>query len=411
MISKKLFKFNHPNTTQFIVFLLIATLPYFSLRKLTYGISPTLVLFVIICILAACKIFIKGKIPKIYNNIDFSITIYLILLFSLAPFSDSSTAFTVVWKSIFYFLCYLSLKININNVPRKSLEKTIFIGMMFGTTTLLLLSIVALVSAGKTTVLFSKINYWDFTFQIYKSIHDLFTYDNTEALRGYDLMRTTMSETFTFYLVIAACFAVQTKKVSGWFFVVVNTTLVLLMFSRRYFSLILLAAIVLTIKSLSKRPVIAFIFSAIIITSGIFVFSTLLKDSRLLDTNIESRMSQVSAITSSTISEVLTGRGVGTKTDQQKYIHNFIASSFYTAGLPGLITSMFVFLTIVFAYLKSKKVLRAHIGYCAMLMPFTAMLVGSTSEGILSPVSWIILALFCVSQINESQKIKTNTLG
>lgn len=64
MISKKLFKFNHPNTVQFIVFLLIATLPYFSLRKLTYGISPTLVLFVIICILAACKIFIKGKIPN-----------------------------------------------------------------------------------------------------------------------------------------------------------------------------------------------------------------------------------------------------------------------------------------------------------------------------------------------------------
>ena len=407
MITKNIFKFNKINIEQALLFLLIASLPLFPFRSLTNGISFTFILLTLICVFAIFSLLQKRSIPNVFNKIDFALFFYLSVLLVFAPLSHEETAYLVVGKTCFYFICYLSLKITMFNLSTKVLERTVFYGVIFGLLSMILLSLIAVAKFSFNKNLMGNINYWDFTFNIFKSISSLFGNENVHELRGSDLMRTAMGEIFAFYFIVSLCSVVHKNKIGKWLLVTLSAVLVLLLFSRRSLLSMVLTTVAYAFKNLKQYPILS-IGLIIVFTSGITYLSlTFLKNTHIFDTTVTERVSQYETLLNIPGHEVITGKGVGAKLESGAYVHNFAASNFYMMGLAGAIVGAMIPFVVLFEYIKSLRIVNPNPVYYAMLIPILSLLVGSTTEGVFSPTCWIVLGLFGVFRKKEKQ-IKLN---
>jgi|GEM_PF-3449674 hypothetical protein len=407
MIAKNIFKFNKINSGQALLFLLIASLPLFPFRSLTNDISITFILLTMTCVFAIFSLLKKKSIPNVFNKIDFALFIYLSVLLVFVPLSHEETAYLVVGKTCFYFSCYLSLKITIFNLSTKVLERTVFYGVIFGSLSLILLSSIAVAKFSFNKNLLVNINYWDFTFNIFKSINVLFGNENVHELRGSDLMRTSMGETVAFYFIVSLCSVVHKNRIGKWLLVTLNAALVMLLFSRRSLLAMVLTTAAYACKNLNRNPVL--FFGLIIVFTSVITYLSLtfLKDTHIFDITVTERFSQYETLLSIPGHEVITGKGVGAKLESGAYVHNFVASNFYMLGLIGAIVGAMIPIVVLFEYVKSLRIVNPNPVYYAMLIPILSLLVGSTTEGVFSPACWIVLGLFGVFRKKEKQ-IKLN---
>jgi len=91
----------------------------------------------------------------------------------------------------------------------------------------------------------------------------------------------------------------------------------------------------------------------------------------------------------------LIGHGYGYKLDDRQYIHNFILSSAVMLGTMGLVLSFLIFLNVCMKLYKFK-----HSTFIFLLIPIFGMLIGSSTEGLFTITSWIVLAITEVKYLN-----------
>lgn len=380
---------NDIKISEVLLFTSIVTLPFFNVRGFLFGLPVSLYVNAACIIFVMVRVFLGNKVIKSsFNIFDLLIFIYLVwCAISLGvTFADGSLI--VYIKTLFYFFMYLSLKNIITLIDEDRLYVVVSWSVMFGCL-LYLAFILYLYAASDVSIVTSKFNYWNFTYQLFSQSDYLFS--NAEDFSSSHLMRNAVGEVFAFYFV---CLVVACKRhmicLWGRFLAFLFAAL---MFSRRAVFLIL----TMTVFSKTKTSKNKVIYSVLLV----FVFSVFSmsdlnlenNSNRLMNLESEERILMYAKSLSDINDAILFGYGYGKKLDDKYYIHNMVLSSFYMTGvLGGLLSLLIIFMLVrrVYFDLIFNKDDKGFI----LAIPIMGAMVGSTVEGMFTVTGWVALALY-----------------
>ena len=368
---------------------LIATLPMFSMRGLTGGMSITV--FVFGLILARSMFSIKA-LQRYMRSAD-RLDLYILLLIVLALISGVVTLnegwTSTLFSATSYFVFFIGLKMHITRLHPESILPVLLIGVKIG---LVLYLVIVLYSLSSVGLAINGISYWQLTYKVYFSVNSVF---GSEDFTSKSIMRNTIGEAFVLYCLLIYMQMTRGKSFLG-IFLVLTVVLIILTFSRRALVEMVIGLACISYLSFSFRDNKLKVILGFLGVVGLLWFSF----SGGLD--IENRFSESSnnvgrfAHYNSGIQEIseqfLTGRGYGAKVAGDKFFHNFFGAYFHMLGVVGFIVALLIYSNIFkrfIGYIKAKDVL------CALaVIPLLGSLVASTVNGIFGPAAWIAIALF-----------------
>lgn len=369
-----------------MIFILFSTLPFYIISKLIFPISIAYICIGCCAVLGGFKIIYRGKIE--YNIIFNFIFLYLISILPSVIYSDSSSALFAFQKSVIFTLSSLLLYNYLANIPHDKLFKQIYLGSMIGC-----IILIALLLKYYLENDIGSISYYGLTFGFFGYIFELLSHD---LERSRELMRNGVAEVFVLYSLIFL-FSTRKSKIVGIFF---STILTVIMFSRRSF-ISLMVIFSTSILNKTKGIIRLYImFALAVIAICLFMVMSHLESVRLFNLNDPARVEMFQIAGKIINEDVIFGQGYGAKLDGEKYVHNFVISSFYMSGIiPFLISLMImlfmlkrVFSTIFFGVNRSNIFLT---------IPLFGFLVGSTVEGITTISGWLSIILVCYYDRNR----------
>lgn len=391
---------SNKNVASLLFILLIASLPFFSLRGGSLGLSAPLVIIAIIMIAACFRLIVNLKVRLLFSGFDFLVCAYLLIaFFSFIYATDDSSVLFSFLKSVFYFAFYLALKVLLNSSSSDNIEKALLSGVVLGTSLFVLFSFYALLKQGVLSGLINDFSYYGVTFKVFSVFFELLGVEG--GIKSADIMRNAIGEVFAFYFIVIYF----SKTRSIWTkvaYIAFNFILVISMFSRRAFLAMMATIITAPFRGKNKLLLFGFVFIG---TIGLFVIVSsggIVLGGRLMDFSDTSRLTQYIEAIELFSQNPLLGKGFGFKLGGEKYIHNFVLSSSVMMGVAGLFISMCIFFLVIFNFLEGvigrSKTLYSYL----LIIPILGMTVGSTVEGIFTPISWIALAVYEVHKCKKS---------
>lgn len=385
---------------------LIIFLPFFSLRHESFKGSIPIIFLLMIALFIFFKVcFLDKKIKKVFSFFDFLLFIYvayasLSYIFHL----DQEIGITPVFKTIVYFLLYLFLKYFIRTNKPEDIARSTLYGILSGTLLLFVVVVYALyIQETIGSIMSGRISYFEFTYKIYGAVNSLIF--GAVAYSSKDIMRSSLGEIFSFYLIAMIILAKFTKaKPFILSFIPVNLFYAIACFSRRSLLSATISPILFLLTNSRKLwiKVVTALFFLVLIYILVHI---IISESRLTDMGDtkNARISQYSLALNRIIESPILGYGYGAKinVDQiigDRYVHNFIIASAYMMGVFGFLVSSCIYYYLVSGYIRG--ILKPHIIQYSYLLiiPILGLAVGSTVEGIFSIPSWIILALYTSRQ-------------
>jgi len=369
---------------------LIASLPFFSLRIGLLGVNLPLIFLAAIMVIVCLDVFIHSKIKVGFSHFDQLIVAYLFLaLFSFIHTDENLHANFAFTKSILYFSSFLAVKALLATVSREKIERALLSGVILGTSLFVILAIYVLVKKNLLSNL--DFSYYGLTYKVFSGFYSLF--GSNDAIKSADIMRNAIGEVFAFYFIVIFVANIQSRW-TKILYVLSNFILVISMFSRRAFLAIMATISIGFFRSQNRIVLLGFIM---VVGLGILIFLSTegtLKGGRLTDFSDASRVSQYASAMDLLNQKPLFGHGFGFKLDGKKYIHNFILSSSVMMGVAGLVFSLAIYFFAVWRYVEG-LLNKSNTPYSFLLIvPIFGMTIGSTVEGIFTPISWIIFATY-----------------
>lgn len=152
-----------------LTFLLIVSLPFFSVRNPTLQYSPPLLMLMIIAVFSSLRCLLLGKLTIDY--LDLLLLGFLgMVLVNCAILPPSENRSIILTKSFVYFALFAAFKQLITGIPLDSLQKVIFRGVVAGSFCFLGVALFCLWRTGNLGILTSKLGYHTFTVQLFASI-------------------------------------------------------------------------------------------------------------------------------------------------------------------------------------------------------------------------------------------------
>lgn len=365
---------------------LFGSLPFFSVRALTGGYSLTLLVLVTIFVF-------NIRFLRNINRLEMAHFLFIGLAAVSLTLTLHHGAVTAWIKSFIYFTTFMALRRYASSLGLQRTVNSAILGTQVGLVLYLLLVVVALQYSGLLSSIFNNINYWSFTYRIQRSIAILTGAENFFAS---GVMRSTMGEVFALSCLLPIVFARSRglNKVD-LITVFVGFLLVIATFSRRA---MVVVALITILSSGSLKWQIRAVMGVGFISLMFFLFVLVGIENRFSVIDESARLYQSENAIYGFANNIITGVGYGARLPIEPYgepyhIHNFVLANGYMMGVIGLVFSMYMFWQIG---IKMVRVRRAP--YMALLIiPLVGMMVGSTVEGIYTPVAWIVMAL-CFSQ-------------
>jgi len=371
---------------------LIASLPFWSLRVFAGGVAITHVVLALILLVAILRIVSRLKISSVFDSLDLLLFVYLLSAFASIVYVSGDSQLFVLAKSVVYFLCYLGLKLLLWRFSVDQIIRSTVIGMVIGCGLFVSLVVVSVLQQGVDEVMSGGISYWTLTVNIYGGMASYL--GSTKEFSSASIMRSVVGEAFAFYFVFLLINRLR-KKYLNVIFLMLNAVLALGTFSRR--AMVAMGASMLLVwKKSGKvwgRLLGVFVIASLV---GFVVFINEDGVGRLADLSVDVRASQYVEALHEIEKRPISGYGYGTKLKDEGYIHNFILASWYMVGLPGLVISLLVFGGLIKQYMLAVAGQAQSLLAFLLIIPMIGLTIGSTVEGLFTPVGWVILALFSV---------------
>ncbi len=372
-----------------ILFMLVVSLPFFSVRNPMLRLSPPLWMMIIVGVVGALRCLYLRKISL--DIFDFMLLGYLgIVLANCAFLPQADNQYLILAKSVVYFALFATLKQFLMDFPIAVMEKVIFRGVIVGSFGFVAIALFALWRTGNLSVLTSSWKYYTLTLQTFASIDIVFGQQRMEEFASRDVMRNAVGEVFTLYFLLAQVF--RNKQISLWppLLLVLNGLLIVLTFSRRAFFAV--AAVAMIAFKPNQQGVKRFLFTLLVLAS-LFTLTLFMEgDSRLIDVSGGSRMDQYTEALSTWSEKPIFGVGYGTQLNG-RYVHNFVFSSMFFMGIPGLIFSLGITGYLLFHFFKGSFLQDNNLANL-LVIPLFGLAVGATAEGIFTITQWFAIATF-----------------
>jgi len=389
-----------------LLVLLIASLPFFSVRNAYLIISPPLFMSLLVIAVVGLRAILTMKLNIRVTKLDIGIFLYIALaVVSLMATPNVDGAKYAFFKTIVYFVAYVAMKILMDELRPEILETAIRRGVLTGTVLFGVIVAICLGMTGKYNLLLQKMNYSQTTIAIFSSIDSVLGSDRSDSFEGKNVMRNAVAEAFTFYFLATLVFQFKNLLIRNAL-LGVNLLFAVCMFSRRAFIGIVLGALGGTLfNQRGYRQGLAAIVIIGCITICSFAFQ---EQNRLADSSDGGRFEQVSeAIELFTDSPIL-GSGYAAKLERETYVHNFVFASAAMLGIPGLLLGLYIYTTTVFQYLLGIAKSQSYGSSILLVIPILGMTVGATVEGIFTITGWLVFAIHSVhsnkiEEINVAQ--------
>lgn len=372
---------------------LVASLPFFSLRIGLFGLGLPLTFLAVIMVTICFKVIFNLKIKAVFSYFDLLILAYLFLaLFSFIYTDESSQAYFAFSKSVLYFFSFITLKMLLASSSNEEVEKALLSGVILGTSLFMALSVYVLVKKNLFLGVINNFSYYELTYKVFSEFHSLL--GSNDVIKSADIMRNTIGEVFAFYFIVIFV----TNMQSRWakiFYVFLNLILVISMFSRRAFLAIIT---IVSTEFFRGQNIIVLLGLVSVVGVGLVLIPSaefLQIGGRLTDFSDASRISQYIYAVELFNQQPLLGVGYGYKLEGEKYIHNFILASSVMMGISGFVISLVLYIYVVSKFVGGLVNRCSKTSYSFLLIiPIIGMSIGSTVEGLFTPASWIIFAIY-----------------
>lgn len=223
MLSHRVFAFLYTG--------LIATLPLFSVRPLSGGLSLPLLFFSALALAVAAHISITRSIPVVFSLVDHGICLYMFSALLTLFYNANPEANFAITKSIIYFANYLGLKAALGSLSLERIQALTRRGLLLGTALIILVALLSLQKTNSFGIFSKGFSYNSVTVRVFSAIDTAFG-QGRDSFRSVDVMRNAVAEAFALYVVLALTLGFR-NQVIGISSFVVNGVFALGMFSRR----------------------------------------------------------------------------------------------------------------------------------------------------------------------------------
>lgn len=365
----------------------VASFPFYNVQVFE-ELPAVPVLLSVILVMCSLIVILFRKIPRdVFGGIDAAIMFYVVVAFCFSLYSEIPNASFVLFKTSYYIAFYLCLKFYLSHFGFASIVRYTIAGIVTGST--LFAIILAYVFAQNPALLVSvSLSYWGFTLEVYKSINALFG-ASTEGFESREVMRSTASEGFAFFAIFVLYY--MRNRLLKQVVLAFNSVMVLFLVSRRAFLALLLAA---GVRASERRNIVLTLMLLPLFLVATYMLEMWSLDwGRYSDMSAEARLLQYKLAIDGFVESPFAGQGYGAKAEQY-YVHNFVLSSSFMMGIVGLASSTAILVVIFWGVIESLLKRRWSGLHTLLVVPIVGLLVGSTTEGIFSLISWTIVALY-----------------
>lgn len=377
----------------------VASFPFYSVQVFE-KIPAAPVLLSVIIVLCGIVVVLFHKIPRdLFGGIDATIVFYVFVAFCFSLYSEIPNASFVLLKTSYYTVFYLSLKLYLSPFDFTAIVRYTIAGIVIGST--LFTMLLGLVFAENPALLMSmSFSYWGFAFEVYKSINAFFGASMGD-FESREVMRSTASEGFAFFAIFILYYMRNQSLKRG--VLAFNSIMVLVLASRRAFLALFLA---LGTRASERRNVVLTLMLLPLFLLATYMLELWSLDwGRYSDMSSEVRVLQYKLAIDGFAESPFEGQGYGAKAGEY-YVHNFVLSSSFMMGVVGLASSMAILVVIFWGVVGSLLKKRWSGLHTLLVLPVIGLLVGSTTEGIFSLISWTILALYCLERRTEKVHVR-----
>lgn len=369
--------------SKYIYIFFVASLPFISLNVPVVGLSPPVLLLLLLSVSSFILIIIEGNFPNVLGLLDVVILFYLVICLVTLYYSEQGGAVFAAVKSWIYFCSYICLKLLLARFSFENVIKYTLNGIVLGLISFASILLYLIILKGITIHGFS---YWGGTFVLMEEFINLFP--NNEDVVGRDVKRNSLGEVFVFFTIFIAVVASGLGRINRVVLILNSMLLVLFTFSRRALFSIVFTQLIFPTKALY----INFVKVLMVIAICLLYFGN--ADTRYVDLTDQYRSQQYQEVFDKISNHPFSGYGYGEKDNYGKYVHNFVLSSFYMGGVFALIVSVLLFGYLVSLLFHSFYSKEKYISSYLLIIPVMGMLVGSTVEGLFTLIGWLSIAMF-----------------
>jgi len=378
-----------------LIALLIASLPFFSVRPPAIVLSPPQLMLMLISVSVVLRCLLTVELVVALTKFDFAVFVYLaIALVNLSIVANADGAAYAFVKTVIYVGSYFCLKHMLQQLSLAEIEITTKRGVFLGSVLFLIVAIGCLVITGQIRAI-ARFDYYSLTRNIFSSIDTVLGRGGSEDFEGRDVMRNAVAEAFTFFFLSTLVFKFK-NRATQIFILALNVIFVIGSFSRRAFYGMVI--VVFGGSFFDQAGVKRGISMALLIGSVVIGTMLLQEDpeTRLTDLSDGGRGAQyVEALTYFT-SSPWWGMGYGSKLDKGSYVHNFVLGSAAMLGMSGLLTTLYIYFSTIFQFFAGLAKPRQFNTATFLVIPILGMTVGSTVEGLFTITSWVSIAFYAV---------------
>lgn len=378
----------------FLVFIYLLSLPFYSLRFTSYQVSISLVVLIVISIISVKNLFDSARYAKKYL---LPLSVYLfIALVSMIIHGSGQISLFVLFKTTVYVVSFVffsfSIYVSAQSKGEILIERAVQVSILIYSCFFLYV----VIESGAWSSIFGGFSYWTFTYQVYSSMNSLLFGDTDFS--SADVMRNTIAEIFVVFSIVLLGRMGSGKK-TDQVLLAIGVLLILLTFSRRgliEFGLCL--AIYLYLRR-SLKISLLFVFSGIVL----FYISGQFDDAggvfgRFDNFSEDGRIDQYSRAFHSISENVLFGSGYAAKLNGEKYVHNIVLASMFMMGMLGGVASLYIVYTLLHDFVSSiRSRVRSYHGLF-LVVPIVGSQVGSTVEGLFSPGAWLAISFYLLGE-------------
>lgn len=387
--------------------MLIASLPFFSIRNAAFAVSPPLVMLLLITGTVFLRSMLTLQLRLTFSKFDIAVVLYVaVVLINMSLVVNAEDARFGLIKTLIYVTSYFCLKQLLQNHSMANIALAVKSGVAIGTCLFLLTAVACLFITGHISAI-TKFDYYSLTKNTFISIGSVFGTGKIDDFEGKDIMRNAVAEAFTFYFLCTLIFKFK-SRIANVFILLLNVVLVLCTFSRRAFHSI---AVVIFGGSFFDQAGLKRGISMALLVGSVVVGSLLIQEepaeSRLADFSGSGRADQYLEALDNFSHSPWLGTGFGSKLERGSYVHNFVFGSAAMLGVAGLFIALYLYVFAIAQFIIGLAKPRIYNTSTLLIIPILGMTVGSTFEGLFTITSWIAFILFShCSDLRENVEAK-----
>ena len=333
--------------------LLVASLPFFSVRNPVLVLSPPLILLLLISGIVMLKAVMTFRMPISISLLDACLISYIALIVvNLAIVPNAEGAKLAFIKTVVYAFAYLCLKMSLRDLSIGQIATSARYGALLGTI-LFSVAVVGCVAITGRVGELTTFNYANFTGTIFRSIDQVLGSGAPEDFESKDIMRNAVAEAFAFFFLTTLVFRFVSPA-KNMLLQLANIILVVITFSRRAFfgiAIVLAGSSFKDMRGLKRGVVAALIVAAVFAST--FLLQDESSENRLLDVSDNSRSEMYADGLELFTQNPVFGTGFGSKLERGSYVHNFVIGSGAMLGMAGFLLALTIYSSVIIQFLKS----------------------------------------------------------